>query len=59
MIIRFLLEKEIVKDSKDKYENEKNYFTYILNYSKFMKEKVDSLSEMKEKVNIINHIDIE
>ena len=34
---------------EDKYKNEKAYFSHIFKYSKFMKDKVDHLYEMREK----------
>jgi len=37
----------------EKYEIEKSYFSHIYGYSKFMKDKVDKITEMRDKVNII------
>jgi len=42
-------EKDMICKQNEQYENEKSYFSYIYNYSKFMKEKMEKFTELREK----------
>ena len=55
---RYLEDKDAVCKQREKYENEKSYFSYIYNYSKFMKDKVEKFTELREKVNNNDNISL-